>query len=91
MVKEIYEAMKARISIAPEEAVKVYYEDYPETPKDVTIYRFDLTGIDEDCPAFIHAMHTKNLWNVAQRFYSFLYIFDDVDAILLRGRHVSCK
>ena len=91
MVKEIYEAMKARISIAPEEAVKVYYEDYPETPKDVTVYRFDLTGIDEDCPGIIHAMHTKNLWNVAQRFYSFLYIFDDVDAILLRGRHVSCK
>lgn len=91
MVKEIYEAMKARISIAPEEAVKVYYEDYPETPKDVTVYRFDLTGIDEDCPAIIHAMHTKNLWNVAQRFYSFLYIFDDVDANLLRGRHVSCK
>lgn len=91
MVKEIYEALKARISIAPEEAVKVYYEDYPETPKDVTVYRFDLTGIDEDCPALIHAMRTKNLWNVAQRFYSFLYVFDDVDANLLRGRHVSCK
>ena len=37
MTKEIYEALKARISIAPEEAVKIYYEDYPETPNDVTV------------------------------------------------------
>lgn len=44
MNKEIYEAVKERISIAPEEAVKIYYEDYPETPKDATVYRFDLTG-----------------------------------------------
>lgn len=90
MKKEIYEAVKARISIAPEEAVKIYYEDYPETPKDATVYLFDLTGLDEDCPAIVHAMKTKNIWNVAQRFYSFLYWIENVDEILLR-RHVSCK
>lgn len=91
MTKEIYEALKARISVAGEDATKVYYEDYPNTPMTATIYRFDLTGIDEDCPAIVHAMRTKNLWNVAQRFYSFLYMFDDADAILLQHRHVSCK
>lgn len=90
MTREIYEALKARISIAPEETVKFYYEDYPETPRDVTVYKFDMTGLDEDIPAYIHAMKTKNLWNVAQRFYSFLYWVEDVDNILL-ARHVSCK
>lgn len=83
MTREIYEALKARISIAPEAAVKAYYEDYPETSKNVTVYKFDLTGLDEDCPAIIHAMKTKNMWNVAQRFYSFLYMYDNADAILL--------
>lgn len=91
MTKEIYEALKARVSIAPEEAVKFYYEDYPETANDATVYKFDLTGLDEDIPAIIHAMRTKNLWNVAQRFYMFLGIYDDVDSKLLADRHVSCK
>lgn len=83
MTKEIYEALKRRISIAPEAAVKSYRESYPKTPEDVTIYMFDLTGLDEDTPAIIHAMKTKNMWNVARRFYSFLYVFENVDQILL--------
>lgn len=91
MTKEIYEALKKRISVASKEQVDAYYVDYPETPKEATVYYFDLRGIDEDCPGIVHAMATKNMWNVAQRFYTFLSIFDDADSKLLADRHVSCK
>lgn len=91
MRPEIYEALKKRISIASEEKMKAFYEEYPKTDREVTVYYFDLKGIDEDCPGIIHAMLTKNIWNVAQRFYMFLGIYDDVDSKLLADRHVSCK
>jgi len=90
MTKEIYEALKARISVADEKARKAYCEEYPSAA-DAIVYRFDLVGIDDDLPCIIHAMRTKNLWNVAQRFYMFLGIYDDVDSKLLADRHVSCK
>ena len=91
MNKEIYEALKKRISIASEEMVKAYYEDYPETSRSVTVYYFDLTGIDDDCPGIVHAMLTKNIWNVAQRFYAFLQNLDFDESRLLSDGHVSCK
>lgn len=92
MDKEIYEALKKRIGPASDYQVTVYYEDYPLTDRGLPIYQIDLEGIDEDIPAIVQAMCTKNIWNVAQRFYSTLrQIFDDVDVRLLSGRHVSCK
>ena len=91
MTKEIYEALKKRISIASEEKVKAFYEEYPKTDREVTVYYFDLKGIDDDCPGIVHAMLTKNIWNVAQRFYMFLCDFDYDESKLLSDRHVSCK
>lgn len=90
MRPEIYEALKARISVADEKARKAYCEEYPSAA-DAIVYRFDLGWIDDDPPCIIHAMRTKNIWNVAQRFYMFLGIYDDVDSKLLADRHVSCK
>lgn len=36
-------------------------------------------------------MLTKNIWNVAQRFYMFLCNFDYDESRLLSDGHVSCK
>lgn len=91
MKKEIYEALKARISVASEEAVEAYYKKYPDISREATVYKFDLSGLDEDYPSIIHAMHTKNIWNVAQRFHWWLQILHHADDDLLVDRHVSCK
>lgn len=91
MTKEIYEALKRRISVASEEKVRAYYEECPKPDREVTVYYFDLTGIDDDYPGIVHAMLTKNIWNVAQRFYMILRNLDYDESKLLSDRHVSCK
>lgn len=91
MKKEIYEAVKARISVASDAGRASYLEMYPDS-KDAIVYWFNLDGIDDDeLPGILHAMKTKNMWNVAQRFYAIIKYYDDIDNILLSNRHVSCK
>ena len=92
MTKEIYEALKERIHVASDDMLMAYYEDYPCTDRSLPVYWIDLSDIDEDIPGIVQAMRTKNIWNVALRFYGALrQIFDDADVRLLSGRHVSCK
>lgn len=74
MKREIYEAIKHRISVTHDEE---YYAEYPETPRSAPLYKFDASGLNDD-PEYdfifdiVHAMNTTNIWNVAQRFYMIL-------------------
>lgn len=87
MTKEIYQAMRQRVSIIPTthdyfaKGLIIFRPDYPVT------YKVDLTGLDEDIPAFIQSMRTRNIWNVCQHFYSILKwtIGKDLDSLLLKN------
>ena len=72
MKREIYEAMKRRIEVVEE---PYYWKTYPDTPKDATLYKFSSLGLNYDenydfAFDIVQAFRTKNIWNIAQRFYS---------------------
>ena len=87
MTKEIYTALKKRISIVPDEIAKDYCEHYGFC----NVYHMNTegmnVGIDENdegyFDGFIHGMKTKNIWNVAQRFYSFCRYYPNIDERIL--------
>lgn len=97
MRRDIYEALRRRISVVPyEEAIK----DLPkmdicgnpvEYHPDVPIYQFDPSdlngGIDSLDDRYVMAirapMRTKNMWNVCQRIYAFIADEIDIDNRLL--------
>ena len=84
MTREIYEAMKRRIAVVPFGTGKRMYDElgWGYGPKS-TFYRFDADGLGDDVDSLIQPIDTKNLWNVAERFYSFLRHYDGIDARLL--------
>ena len=71
MKREIYEAMKARIKPVDEPG---YFDEHPEIPRDCQTFRFFADGLNENKDYdfifdIVQAFRTKNIWNVAQRFY----------------------
>ena len=89
MSPEIYEAMKRLISVEPgidEEARKRLCM----RPGDA-VYHFNSDGLNEglECwdinyvDGILHPMLTRNLWNVCQRFYSFIKHYENIDQRLL--------
>ena len=84
MTREIYEAMKAHISVlSRDEYDRMSREAGDEIvlePEDLTIYRFNNEGLNDGldyldegyADPIVHAMKTRNMWNVCQRFYGFL-------------------
>ena len=98
MKREVYEAMKARISIIPREEARRIDEEAGvkfDIPEWATIYRFSNDGLNDgiaDCDVeFVdpiqHAMKTKNMWNVCQRFYGFIrqWFGESIDDRLLNA------
>ena len=89
MKREIYEAMKRRMSIEPgiDEETR---ERLWMRPGDV-VYRFNPNGLNEGLEDWdidyvddiLHPMSTRNLWNVCQRFYSFINYHENIDKRLL--------
>lgn len=74
MTREIYEALKKRISIADETQEHEYRSEYPDTTSDAIIYLFDAKGMNKSMDDdfifnLVHGMTSTNMWNVAQRFY----------------------
>lgn len=93
MIKEIYDELKSRISLATEEQKEALYEDYPETDRDIPVYYFDVHDCEDEigCPGFVHPMKTRNIWNVAQRFLAIISFFDGALQSMMQKRHTSCK
>ena len=84
MKREIYEAMQRRIEIMPFASGSRAYDElgWGYRP-DSIFYIFKADGLGDEVDSIIQPMETKNIWNVAERFYSFLRIHDDIDALLL--------
>lgn len=97
MTPEIYEAMKRRITkITPECEDYIYIiGDYRtmfySVVWGVPFYHFSAEGLnqglsefdDDYVDGFIQPISTSNLWNVCQRFYSFIKHYKDIDKRLL--------
>lgn len=91
MKREIYEAMKRRIKVFTREDTPELYADilayYNErgwlVHDGCPFYKFDADGLGDDYDSFIQPIRTKNLWNVAQRFYSLMPHGEDTDQRLL--------
>ena len=80
------------ISRVPEEKVNEVYD--LELSKGAIVYRFNAEklneGLDEYDVLFVdsmvHPMATTNMWNVCERFYSFIRIYgDSIDERLLNA------
>lgn len=92
MTREIYEAMKRRISIKPlDDEAKEYYklQGWP-VPEKATFYFFNAEGLnegvedtEEEVYSIRHGMTTRNMWNVCQRFYSFIQHYPNINERLL--------
>lgn len=90
MTPEIYEAMKRRISVKPD-IDKETKERLCMMPDDI-VYRFNAEGLNEGLDELdddyvdpiTHPMTTRNMWNVCQRFYSFLRHHKNIDQRLLK-------
>lgn len=90
MTPEIYEAMKRRISIEPDIDEETR-EMLRMKPLAVTVYHFNAEGLNEGLESWdpnyvdgiLHPMSTRNLWNVCQRFYSFINHYENIDQRLL--------
>lgn len=86
MTHEIYNALKARISIVPftEEDKKYYetmgWEHHPGTIR----YHLRLDDLGEDFYNIVAEMRTKNIWNASQRFWGVLGNEDLENALLNR-------
>ena len=84
MTHEIYQAMKARITTMPFASAKRAYDELGwNVPAGSTFWRFDADGLGDDVDSLIQPIMTKNIWNVAERFYGFLRHYDNFDARLL--------
>lgn len=100
MTPEIYEAMKRRIeAITPDNNREQYdklVEDY-HTMRFTAVwgmpfYHFNPDGLntglsefdDDYVDGFIQPISTNNLWNVCQRFYSFIKNYKNIDQRLLK-------
>lgn len=90
MTREIYEALKKRIRIITP------FEVYKKIGRKIFdgsrfIYFFSNDGLNpglkrddiEYIDSIIHPMSTHNMWNVCQRFYSFIQGYEDIDKRLL--------
>ncbi len=99
MTREIYDAMRNCVRVADYETSKASYEEkgWSVSPKAV-FYLFDATrlneGIDDPCDdewveSIIQPMTTRNMWNVCQRFYSFISGCKDIDERLLNLNHLK--
>lgn len=93
MSPEIYEALRKRISIiSKEDANTMMGGEMDLFPFPYPIYYFSNAGLnpgleryDENhIDSIIHQMSTNNLWNVCQRFYSFLENYENIDQKLLK-------
>lgn len=93
MRHDIYEAMKARISVVDRKLVceQDGVEEW-QLPEGAIFYYFSNEGLNEGLDfydenfidAIRHGMMTKNMWNVCQRFYGFLRRWrEDFDERLL--------
>lgn len=84
MKHEIYNALKSRISVVPftEEDKKYYEEQGWSIDLTATHYLLRLEDLGEDYFNYAHSMRTKNLWNVAQRFWRLLGNEDLENALL---------
>ena len=82
MTKEIYDELKSRISLATEEQKEALY-----------VYYFDVHDCEDEigCPGFVHPMKTRNIWNVAQRFFAIVSFFDGALQSMMQKRHTSRK
>lgn len=89
MTREIYEAMKRRISVEPsiDEETR---QELRMRPGDV-VYRFNPDGLNEGLESWdtdyvggiLHPMSSRNLWNVCLRFYGFIKHYENIDQRLL--------
>lgn len=85
MTPEIYQLIKERLSIIPKETLDKERAEYLCINEESIVYRFDNAHLNAGvgCESFIksivHPMSTANIWNVAQRFYSFLKWNEDFD------------
>ena len=92
MTREIYEAMRRRISITDlDNDGREYYElmGWP-VPKNATFYLFNADGLNEgvdnvedEAFSIRQPMYTRNMWNVCQRFYSYIKNLEKIDKRLL--------
>ena len=92
MTRKIYEAIRKRISTLPYEEEKPIYDERGWTvPPSHTFYRFDSDGLnvgygdDEAIDSMVHPMLTRNMWNVCQRFYSFIKYHENINERLLNS------
>ena len=99
MTREIYEALKRHIEVITPESDKEQYarliEDYHTMDCTVVwgtpFYRFFADGLNEGLSefdadfidSFIQPIRTRNLWNVCQRFYSFISNYPNINQRLL--------
>ena len=97
MSPEIYEAMKRRITKITHECedYRSIIEEYRTMDLSVVwgvpFYDFGAEGLnqglsefdDDYVDSFIQPISTNNLWNVCQRFYSFIKNYKNIDQRLL--------
>lgn len=85
MNHQVYKAIKARIKVLPYAESKATYVNRGWTVFPNTVfYYLNVDGLGDDLDNLILPMQTTNLWNVAQRFRSFLTHFcKDIDARLM--------
>ena len=77
MTREIYEAMKSRITAADAQDRKEYLLQYPNTRDGAFIYHFHSDGLNGNenydyLFDIICAFSTNNIWDVARAFYKVL-------------------
>lgn len=74
MDKKIYEAIKKRVSVVPLSEVDEESRANMRCSEGCIIYLFNATGLldkeGKELFSIMHPMHTKNMWNVCQFFYS---------------------
>ena len=93
MTKELYEVVKPRISvITPDinewELVK---EDFNERgwtfDPNCPLYRIHVSDLGEDYFDIVQPIRSRNMWNVAQRLYSNLFIHEGIEVKLLQSKN----
>lgn len=82
MKKEVYEALKTRITVTAKQ-LGLWHWEFSNEGLNEGIDCFDEQYIDKMCQDM--KMRRANLWNIAQRVYSFLVAFkhEDIDDRLL--------